>query len=117
MTINELRTPVNSSKFSALLPEATLREVIEPLERALRLRGVIAVYDLRGEWQYGPVACEQVVHEASILVDGQEIGTVVACFLHEQDDMQDTLDYLAHVLSLLASETARRRHQSCPALR
>lgn len=109
MTINELRTPVNSGKFSTLLPEVTLREVIEPLERVLRLRGAIAVYDVRGEWQYGPVACEQPVYEAPILVDNQEIGTVVACFLQEQDDVQEALDYLAHVLSLLASETSRRR--------
>jgi signal transduction histidine kinase len=109
MTINELRTPVNSSKFNTLLPEATLREVIEPLERTLRLRGVIAVYDVRGEWQYGPVGCEQPVYEAPIVVDNQEIGVVAACFLHEQEDVQDALDYLAHVLSLLASETSRRR--------
>src|SRR5690606_26981140 len=109
MTINELRTPVNSIQFNALLPEATLREVIEPLEQALQLRGVIAVFDAYGEWQYGPVACEHPVYAAPIVVDNQEIGTVVACFLYEQDDVQDTLYYLARVLSLLATETSRRR--------
>ncbi|MAS35756.1 MAG: hypothetical protein CL610_17230 [Anaerolineaceae bacterium] len=109
MTFNELQIPVTNSLFSILLPESTLREVIEPLEKALSIQGLIVVYDERGHQQYGHIPCDQPVVSAPIVVEHDEIGVVGVCYAQEQTDFQDITAYLARMLSMLAIETSRRR--------
>ena len=110
MMIDELHTPVNSSNLHALLPQPTLRDVIEPFERVLNMQGMIMIYDVQGSLEYGPVSAEGPVAQAPILVDNHPIGTVSICASLDESEIQDALAHLAHVLSLLATETLRRRN-------
>lgn len=109
MTINEQRILVKNGSLYPLLPEQTLQEVIVPLERLLGLQDTIVVRDVEGNLYYGPAGCEASPYTVPIVVDGKPRGFVEACDITPTAEVQQTLDYLAQVLSLIATETLRRR--------
>lgn len=109
MTINELQTPVNSNKFQALLPEPVMRSVIEPLAQLLGLQEKVYVVNSQGAVQYGHALCEQPAALVPIVVDNEVIGSVGLCQSEDNTNHQDVTSYIAQTLSLVATETSRRR--------
>jgi signal transduction histidine kinase len=107
MTTNELQRAVQSSKFSSLLPQRSLVDFITPLERLLGLEGVFSVRDRDGILLFGDLDLGAAEITEPIIADGETIAFVGA---YESDDRTaEALSYLAHNLSALAAETARRR--------
>ncbi len=107
MTTNEMYLPVNTSIFNDLLPNETLDDVVRPLEDMLGLAGSFSIRDQNGIVQYGDVSIPHGEVTAPIMVNDEVLGTVEA--FQDDDRSIAAIHYLAQMLSVVATETSRRR--------
>ncbi|MBZ0298880.1 MAG: GAF domain-containing protein, partial [Anaerolineae bacterium] len=86
--------------------------MIEPLERLFHVPGRVFVTDAFGDPWYGQKSCADPAVCLSIIVDNEELGIVGICGSDVRIDYEEVVHYLAHTLSLLATETSRRRRMA-----
>lgn len=107
MTVNELWTSVSSHYLLPLLPKALLDDLVGGFEKLFGAEA--AIFDAQNTLYYGQPASQGPAFEASIIVDHHEIGRVEIGVPAQAERGQEAVDYLARSLSIVASETSRRR--------